>query len=130
MDYYEWKSTYTPKMRSGSEENGFLFGLSEADLNYLKTLDNTLIWTEFDDGSEIYIENGFIESETDGSLTGYLVTEVPWSAGSEHRIFIGEYHGCGCLSEEDLEPDQDCQICYGEGYRLEWLTGDFPLITP
>jgi hypothetical protein len=129
MDYAEWKLAYKLIANPRSEIGGFLF-TADQDIDYLRSVDVHNIWTEFDDGSEIYFENGFIESETDGTLSGYLVTEIPWVEGSEHRIFIGEYSGCGCLSDEDGEADEDCDQCYGDGYRLEWLTEDFPIITP
>lgn len=117
MTYAEWERRYQPIPNHITGE-GIAFETFGDELYFVVDQDNQNIWTEMDGDNGVYLVNGFHHV----NRIQYYVTESQWFEDDDICITICEYVVCSCYNpdDEETEPDEDCDICYGEGTYTDW----------
>jgi hypothetical protein len=88
-----------------------IFQSSPKEQDFLNELEETQIWTFYENEDIFQLANGYLDSL---DALGYLVTEQPWSPGSDYRVLLGEIRDCPECSPPEL---LQCEFCRGSG---EW----------
>ena len=117
MTYEEWEAKYKPISNHITGEC-CSFETYGDELNFVMSQKPEHIWTEIDGDNGVYIVDGYHYV----NRIQYYITEVPWQDGEEHCITLCEYVVCSCydVNDEETEPDEDCELCYGEGTYTDW----------
>ncbi len=117
MTYEEWETKYRPMSNHLTGECCTYETYGE-ELEYVLLQDDRHVWTEMDGDNGVYLVNGYHLV----NRINYYLTEIPWQEDDDICITICEYVVCDCydVNDEETEPDEDCDLCYGEGTYTDW----------
>lgn len=119
LTYEEWSAKYKPIKNYLVDDDTTSFETYGVELEFVCKQPNATVWTEMDGDDGVYIVAGY---HLVNRLV-YYVTEVPWTdSEADDYVTVLKYVVCDCynVEDEDEEPDQDCELCYGEGTYTEW----------
>ena len=121
MDFEEFVETYKPITNHIDEHasfDGLMFETYGDDLEFVTQQPNSCVWTELDGDDGVYIVTGYHLA----NRISYYVTELPWTDDEETYVTVCKFVVCDCydVDDEETEPDQDCELCDGEGTYTDW----------
>jgi len=115
----DWMKKYQPVMNHlRDNEESDQFETYGEELEFVLAQNDKNVWTEMDGDNGVYIVNGYHYV----NRICYYVTEKPWEDGEDIQITLLTYEVCDCYDpeDEDTEPDDDCEKCYGDGTYTVW----------
>lgn len=116
----EWENKYTPILNPQHNDNNasIQFETYGDDLEFVTQQPNSCVWTELDGDDGVYIVTGYHLA----NRINYYVTELPWTDDEETYVTVCKFVVCDCydVDDEETEPDQDCELCDGEGTYTDW----------
>lgn len=114
----DWEAYYKPIKNHITNDDSVSFETYGEEVNFVASQDPHYVWTEVDGDNGVYIVNGMAYA----NRIQYYVTEVPWQEDEDICITICEYVVCSCYNpdDEETEPDEDCQQCFGDGTYTDW----------
>jgi hypothetical protein len=116
----EWENKYTPILNPQHNDNNasIQFETYGDDLEFVTQQPNSCVWTELDGDDGVYIVTGYHLA----NRISYYVTELPWTDDEETYVTVCKFVVCDCydVDDEETEPDQDCELCDGEGTYTDW----------
>lgn len=118
MTESEWANKYKPIKNHLVSDDTTSFETYGEELDFVTQQPNSTVWTEMDGDNGVYIVQGYHLA----NRISYYVTEIPWQDDDDICITICEFVVCDCydVNDEETEPDEDCELCYGEGTYTDW----------
>ena len=121
MTYDYWVDNFKPiknKISKYATDSLIHFETYGEEVEFVTKADNKHIWTEVDGDNGMYLVSGYHIV----NRINHYVTNVPWQEDEDICITIAEYVVCSCydVNDEETEPDEDCELCYGEGTYTDW----------
>jgi hypothetical protein len=113
-----WQAIYQP-MPNHLNEGELGYETYGEELEYVLLQDDHNIWTEVDGDDGVYIVNGYAMV----NRIKYYITNTAWRDGDNISVPICKFIVCDCFdpNDEETEPDQDCELCLGDGTYTDWM---------
>ena len=118
MTWDEWSAKYRPIKNHLVDYDTMQFETYGEELEFVCQQPNATVWTEMDGDDGVYLVSGYHLV----NRINYYVTEIPWTDGEDPFVTICKFVVCDCydVDNEDEEPDQDCDLCGGDGTYTDW----------
>ena len=119
LTYEDWCEKYKPiKNHIVPNDDTTSFETYGDELEFVRQQPDNTIWTEMDGDEGVYIVTGYHFV----NRICYYITEVPWQNDDESCVTVCKFVVCDCydVNNEDEEPDEDCDRCYGDGTYTDW----------
>lgn len=117
LTYEDWCEKYKPiKNHIVPSDDTTSFETYGDEVLFVCEQPNATVWTEMDGDDGVYIVTGYHLA----NRICYYVTEIPWT--DDEYVTVCKYVVCDCydVNNEDEEPDQDCDLCFGDGTYTDW----------
>lgn len=118
LTYEEWVDKYKPIKNHLVNDDTTSFETYGDEVLFVCEQPNSTVWTELDGDNGVYLVSGYHLA----NRISYYVTEVPWDDSDDVCVTICTFVVCDCYNpdDEETEPDQDCDLCGGDGTYTDW----------